>query len=120
METRVEVRPWRPGDLVLLRDAESSFSPTALSSRFLVGTHRFPSAYLHRLERPFDPKRPWQGLVALADGKLVGIGECAWGPGADIEPAELAVLVADAWHRRGIGARLTCELLGACLNNGTT
>jgi N-acetylglutamate synthase-like GNAT family acetyltransferase len=45
-------------------------------------------------------------LVAEHGGEIVALAHLAVAPG---QPTELAVLVEDAWQRRGIGARITEE-----------
>ncbi|MEV4346956.1 GNAT family N-acetyltransferase [Actinoplanes sp. NPDC049596] len=116
-ESDMEVRPWRRSDLALLRAAASSFSPRTLSARFMIGTTSLPTAYLDRLLGAGRDGLPWLGEVALSGGELIGIAECAWEPG---HPVEFALLVADAWHRHGVGARLTGSLLKRCVQAGIT
>lgn len=103
----VKVRPWRDGDLERLRDAEPSFSPATLTSRFMIGTRNLPRAYLTALRRRPKGDRRWPIEVALADGELVAVGEGFVEAGG----AEIAIFVADAWQRRGIGAQLLTTLL---------
>ncbi len=103
-------RPWAPGDLPRLQKAEPSFSARSMTSRFLTGTSRLPLPYVAALRRPQSRGRAWFGQVALAGGELVGMAECAWRPDSP-RPAELAVLVADRWQRRGVGRLVVSGLL---------
>jgi GNAT superfamily N-acetyltransferase len=112
----VKVRPWRDGDLERLRDAEPSFSPATLTSRFMIGTRNLPRAYLAALQRRPGGDRRWPIEVAFADGELVAVGEGF----VDAGGAEIAIFVADAWQRRGIGARLLAALLERFRTAGVT
>jgi GNAT superfamily N-acetyltransferase len=118
MGTHIYTRPWAEGDLRRLQEAEPSFSVDTLTSRFLIGTIRLPPAYLAALRRPATG-RPWLGQVALADGELVGMAECAWLTGS-AQPAELAVLVADGWQRRGVGRLVVDGVLSQAETAGIT
>lgn len=119
MGTHIHTRPWIEGDLQRLQKAEPSFSVDTLTSRFLTGNTRLPLAYIAALRRPESSSRTWLGHVALVDGELVGMGECAWLPDSS-EPGELAVLVADGWQRRGVGRLIVNGLLGQVAAAGVT
>jgi GNAT superfamily N-acetyltransferase len=112
----VKIRPWRDGDLEQLRDAEPSFSPATLTSRFMIGTRDLPRAYLAALRRRSQGDRRWPIEVAFADGELVAVGEGF----VDAADAEIALFVADAWQRRGVGARLLASLLERLRSAGVT
>lgn len=112
----VQVRPWRDGDLERLRDAEASFSPATLTSRFMIGTRDLPRAYLAALRRRPEGDRRWPIEVAFAGGELVAVGEGFVGP----DGAEVAIFVADAWQRRGVGAQLLAALLERFRSAGVT
>jgi GNAT superfamily N-acetyltransferase len=118
-DTDTETRAWADGDLHRLQEAESSFSAQTLARRFLSGNHRFPLAYLAALRRLDPADRSWLGHVALADGRLIGLAECAWATGSP-RTAELAILVADGWQRRGVGRALVTGLLRQCELAGIT
>ncbi|MFG1996362.1 GNAT family N-acetyltransferase [Actinoplanes sp. NPDC048988] len=110
MGPHIYARPWAEGDLQRLQEAESSFSVSTLTSRFLTGNTRLPPVYLARLRRPVSSSRSWLGHVAFVDGKLIGMAECAW-PADSSQPGDLAVLVADRWQRRGVGRLVVNGLL---------
>jgi GNAT superfamily N-acetyltransferase len=57
-----------------------------------------------------------EALVGLVDGEIVGVARYARQPGTNV--AELAVVVADAWHRRGIASLLLAALAEAALAAG--
>jgi len=56
-------------------------------------------------------------LLAVRDGEVVGHGMYTAVPGLE-GVAELAVVVADAWQRRGLGQRLASALLAAASERG--
>ncbi|WP_164842797.1 GNAT family N-acetyltransferase [Actinoplanes solisilvae] len=117
MVSTVLTRSWRADDLKLLRQAANGFSERTLTRRFLTSTTRLPGGYLAGIERPDRRGLHWLGQVALVEGELVGLAECAW-PVSDPDHADLAVLVADAWQGHGIGPRLVEELLCVCVTAG--
>ncbi|GAA2566485.1 hypothetical protein GCM10010435_44700 [Winogradskya consettensis] len=115
----VEVRPWRNGDLALLQAAGDSFSAATLTSRFMTGTPVLPPAYLRRLEQLDDREQRRWVQVALVGRKIIGVAECL-GTKNGRGSAELAVFVADAWQRRGIGTNLVSDVLTQSLAAGMT
>jgi RimJ/RimL family protein N-acetyltransferase len=48
--------------------------------------------------------RDREGVVAVLDGEIIGVARFARRPGTD--SAEVAVVVADAWHREGLATRM--------------
>jgi len=48
--------------------------------------------------------RDREAVVAVLDGEIIGVARYARRPGAD--SAEVAVVVADAWHREGLATRM--------------
>jgi GNAT superfamily N-acetyltransferase len=121
METQtrhdVRMREWRSGDEVLLARAGAELSPASLYARFLAGVPALPAAYLRLVASA--PRWRWDAQVAVRDGRMIGWAEFArMSPAATA--AELAVVVVDAWQRRGIGTALVSSLLGRCRAAGVT
>jgi len=84
-------------------------SPDTLYRRFLSPIARPEQA---RPERLLDiDHRDREALVALVDGEIVGVARYVRKPGAEL--ADLAVVVADAWQRRGIATLLLRTLAEA-------
>jgi GNAT superfamily N-acetyltransferase len=112
----VRFRPWQAGDERLLALAADQISAASLRARFLAGTPRLPEAYLRRIASL--PRDIWDAQVALSHDpggvdRVVGWAEFVRGLSAPGDPAEadFAILVLDAWQRRGVGRALVGSLL---------
>lgn len=106
----VTIRTMRPAD----RDIEARFvselSPVSRYYRFHSALKALTPAMLERFTHVNFPED--MALIAtVADGdgeREIGVARYARLPGTD--RAEIAVVVADAWQGRGIGARLLLDL----------
>lgn len=111
----VLLRPVRPEDAGRVQSFVRALSPQSRRSRFLGGLSELVPHMLQRLTQPDHPQE--FGLLALAGGpgecSVVGMANCALTEGRS---AEVAVVVADAWQRRGLGTRLLQSL--ACHTSG--
>lgn len=106
------IRPWRTGDETLAGAAVPYLSVTSLSNRFLAGTGgRLPSAYVRHVAA--GPRPTWDAYVAEGDGHLIGWAEFGR-VNATSPEADLAVIVADPWHRQGIASAMIRALLPRC------
>ncbi len=133
LPTQIEVRPWRTGDEALLRAA--TISTASLTSRFMVGTRSLPAMYLRHVttvgrERwdaqvavrrsvtwPAARSAGIEGRRVMVDDELVGWAEYGrWRPYGD--EADIAVLVVDAWQRRGVATALFRAMLPRCAAAG--
>jgi GNAT superfamily N-acetyltransferase len=87
-------------------------SPITLYRRF----HSFTDgqAYARGL---FRPRAGYHTLVARHGPVCIGIGDLA---SSATGSADLAVLVEDAWQRRGVGSRLVSALLDTARSHGVT
>jgi protein lysine acetyltransferase len=105
------VRPIRADDKRMLEDGLRHLSDESVQRRFLTLKRSFSRAELRYLtevngrdhvalvaEYPGDPARR---LIAVA--RFVRLAE-------DPTAAEVAIVVADDWHRRGVGSLLTEQL----------
>lgn len=98
-----------PDDADRVQSFVRALSPQSRRSRFLSGLSELLPYMVRRLTEPARPHG--FGLLALVGDpgarSVVGMGHCALEDGSS---AELAVVVADAWQRRGIGTRLVQAL----------
>jgi GNAT superfamily N-acetyltransferase len=103
----VAVARLESSDGLALRRFFFKLSPQTLYRRFLSPIARPEQA---RPDRLLDvDHRDREALVALVAGEIVGVARYVRKPGQDA--ADLAVVVADAWQRRGI-ATLLLKALG--------
>jgi GNAT superfamily N-acetyltransferase len=104
--SRVLIRQVAEDDLELVRQMFARSSPQTRYLRFFAGGAAVPEQILRRLVDVDHDCR--DAVVAIADGRIVGIAgydRTARHP----ERAEIAVVVEDAWQRKGLGARLVRE-----------
>jgi GNAT superfamily N-acetyltransferase len=111
------IRPWRVGDEELLAAIGDRLSPASLYTRFLTGTPTLPRQYLRYVA--IAPRTRWDAVVALAGDRVAGWAEFARLEDAGCE-AELAVVVVDAWQRRGLGTALVRRLAERSREAGVT
>src|SRR5581483_3037310 len=103
-------------DCQLLRRFFDRLSPETVYRRFLSP---IPSADHASLRLLLDvDQRDRAAVCALAEGEIVGVARYARPAGSDT--AELAVVVADAWHGQGIATRLLAALRVAAREAGVT
>jgi acetyltransferase len=105
----VVVRSARPADGTAVQQFVRELSPLARRRRFFGALSELSPAQLDRLVGAQAPRA--LSLVALSanDGEPRIVAMAQYAPD-EAEAAEFAVVVADAWQRRGLGARLL-ELL---------
>src|SRR5215813_7470304 len=106
---QITVRPASAADADGLRSFLAGLSERTTYRRFFTGLGRVPSRLLAWL-LPQGPSRVV--LLAIGSGEIVRHGMYATVPG-DEHTAEVALVVADAWQRCGIGRRLIEGLLDA-------
>ncbi|MGW2541881.1 GNAT family N-acetyltransferase [Kitasatospora sp. NPDC001574] len=85
-------------------------SPDTLRKRY-HGPVRDADRYLDHL---LDPRHGQTLAVESADGRIVALGHLMW----DDDSAEVAVLVEDAWQRRGLGLDLMRRMSALALEAG--
>jgi N-acetylglutamate synthase-like GNAT family acetyltransferase len=113
------LRPARPDDLQRLGEMLERCSPETLYRRFHGTTHEPMRREIERVagtnatDTPgTDRHRSW--VAVSDDGAVRGTGTLAW---RDDTP-EIALLVEDAWFRRGIGRSLLDRLAGDARRSG--
>jgi acetyltransferase len=107
----------RPGDRDAVQRFVRELSPLARRRRFFGAVAELSPAQLDRLTGVQDPRD--LSLVALAvnagEPRIVAMAQYA---SAGSQPAEFAVVVADAWQRQGLGERLLKMLLARAAEAG--
>jgi RimJ/RimL family protein N-acetyltransferase len=111
----MELRCWRRGDETLLVQAGSELSRRSLRSRFLSGTARIPETYLRHIATA--PPERWSAELAIEEERVIGWAEYGRYPHQPAE-ADLAILVVDAWQRRGVASALVKAMLPRCADAG--
>lgn len=102
----IELRPLEASDRDLFGPFFERLSPESLYRRFLHPVVRPDQVPLDRLLE--IDHRDREAVVAVEAGELIGVARYARRPESDV--AELALIVADAWQRRGLGSRLLAAL----------
>ena len=117
--TRMILRPVLPQDDDLLRDFVAALSPQSRRLRFHAPINGLCDAALARLTQ-LDYRHHLAFVVTIArDDEETVVAEARYViDDEDPETAEFAIAVADAWHGRGIGARLMCSLAAAARGAG--
>ena len=116
---RLRVRPIDPADRGPLADAFERLSDRSRHQRFLAPKARLTTRELEYLTDVDHVTH--EALVAIDEttGHIVGVGRYATGHGGGVV-ADMALAVADAWQRRGIGHALAVRLLERARANGIT
>jgi GNAT superfamily N-acetyltransferase len=111
---RIELAQLQPSDGERLRRLFYRLSPRSLYRRFMSPISRPDQAHPDRL---LDvDHRDREAIVALDAGEIVGVARYSRESGSDA--AELAVVVADAWQRRGVATRLLRALAERAIGAG--
>jgi RimJ/RimL family protein N-acetyltransferase len=113
----VSIRPIEPEDFDRLREVWEGMSELSRRRRFLApSTGDLSEADIQYLV-DVDHRRH-EALLALdADGRAVGVARHVRSPD-DRESAEVAVVVVDDWHRRGLATALLDRLTERARANG--
>ncbi len=103
----VRIRPYESADGELIEAMSARLSKRSLYERFFAGTPTLPPRYLAALAKTDHDDR--EVVLAVYSDAVIGIAEYVRDKDAPAR-ADLAVLVADDWQRRGIGRRLVTAL----------
>ncbi|MFI6402284.1 GNAT family N-acetyltransferase [Streptomyces sp. NPDC050548] len=112
------IRPARPGDREQVLRLYQGLSMESLRFRFFGPSRRLVERAAAKACSP--PRDGYLALVADDGRRIVGISEyeTAVGQSCDQRCAEMALVVADDWHRRGVGRLLVEELVSAARAGG--
>jgi GNAT superfamily N-acetyltransferase len=116
---RLRVRPIDPADRGPLADAFERLSDLSRHRRFLAPKRRLTTRELEYLTEVDHVNHEALVVIDEATGHIVGVGRYATGPGPGTA-ADMALAVADAWQRRGIGHALAVRLVERARANGIT
>ena len=116
---RLRVRPIVPADREPLADTFARLSDRSRHQRFLAPKTRLSARELDYLTEVDHVTH--EALVAIDEtsGDIVAIGRYATGNGGGVV-ADMALVVADTWQRRGIGHALAARLVERARANGIT
>lgn len=113
---RLTVRPIRADDKQALADLFGRLSPRSRRRRFLISKPALSPrelAYFTEVDH-----RRHEALVAVAaDREIVGVARYACDSG-HATVADIAFVVADEWHDRGVGSALARRLVDRARGNG--
>ncbi|MCF8027824.1 MAG: bifunctional acetate--CoA ligase family protein/GNAT family N-acetyltransferase [Desulfobacteraceae bacterium] len=113
------VRPIRPEDAPLLEEMFNELSPMSIYYRFFSPIKRLPHYMLARFTQIDYDRQIAMVAISTAGGieKMLGVSRVIGEP--DGKTAEFAVLVADQWHGKGIGAILLKRCLEIARSRNT-
>lgn len=121
---RLVVRRPKARDRAALEAMFLRCSPQTVYRRFHGLVKAFPTSYLAEVLAGMPAH---YALVACAGSRVVALASCRLaeddagrGPSDDGGPAELGILIEDAWQRRGIGRELLRRLVGYTDSAGVT
>jgi acetyltransferase len=110
--TRIAIRAAQPEDAPLMQALVRGLSANSSYQRFFYPLHELPPATLTRFSHA-DPLHEMTLLaVVQQDGREVAVGMAQYAADWPHTSCEFALLVADAWQRKGIAARLLRNLVG--------
>jgi len=101
------------GDEELVERFFGRLSADSLYRRFFTPVTR-PERFASALLRVDGMERA--AVAAVEGGEVVGVAQYSRRPGADA--ADMAIVVADAWQRQGIGTRLVAALADRAAGQG--
>ncbi|MCG2634047.1 MAG: GNAT family N-acetyltransferase [Gammaproteobacteria bacterium] len=116
--TNITIRPIRPDDAEMERRFVKSLSRESRYFRFLSALHELSPQLLSQFTK-IDYDRQ-MALIALADGgdetEAIGVARYAINP--DGHSCEFAIVIADAWHHKGLGALMMNLLIEIARRRG--
>jgi acetyltransferase len=116
--TKIKIRPIRPEDAGIEQSFVRDLSNESKHFRFMQGLNELTPQMLVRFTQ-LDYNREL-ALIAVQeqDDNETEIGVARYIINADGESAEFALVVADNWHKLGIGSRLMTALIDAARQRG--
>ena len=116
--TRVTIRPIRPEDAAIERDFVNALSPETKYLRFMSTLKELTPAMLTRFTQ-IDYDRDMALVAVVQEGVSEReIGVCRYVRNPDGASCEFAIVVAEAWQRRGLGRHLRARLIAIARERG--
>lgn len=115
---QIQVRPTRPDDATGVTELVAGLSPRSAFLRFFAGVGSPSPGLVRTLLRRDAEHGAWVGTVGAAGTGAALVGHASWGRVDD--DAEIGVVVADAWQRRGLGGALLAAVLREVAGRGLT
>jgi acetyltransferase len=114
----VTVRPIRPEDAEMEKAFVKKLSPESRYFRFMDTLRELTPAMLVRFTQiDYDREMAFVATVAGAAGEEeIGVSRYVTNP--DAESCEFAIVIADDWHRKGLGRRLMSQLIDVARARG--
>lgn len=109
----ISVRPLRADDFEIEAEFITGLSLETRTRRLLGGARPVAPEYVARLTRVDYPRELALAAVVMLDKRETLIGVARYALEADGGGCEFAIVIADAWQRRGIGRHLTESLIAA-------
>lgn len=114
----VTLRPIRPEDAEIEQAFVRSLSPESRRFRFMDTLRELTPMMLVRFTQiDYDREMAFVATVER-DGKEVEIGVCRYITNPDGVTCEYAIVIADDWHRRGLGRRMMGQLIEVARRRG--
>jgi GNAT superfamily N-acetyltransferase len=117
---QVLVRPMGPGDAAMMQAFVASLSGASRYFRFFQPLMQLPPSRLARLVNVDHRTHIAIVGVAQTQGKDCIVGEARYCTGDDAGSARIAIVIADEWQRRGLGAGLLGILERIAVANAIT
>jgi acetyltransferase len=116
--TNITLRPIRPEDAKIEAEFVKTLSVEAKYMRFMAALKQLTPQMLARLTQiDYDREMAFIATVKQGDTELE-IGVARYFSNPDGESCEFALVVADAWQKRGIGSRLMDRLMRVAAARG--
>lgn len=116
--TRVVIRPIRPEDRQIEKDFVHNLSDESRYFRFFNAVRDLSETALTRFTQ-VDYDREMALIAVISEnGAETEIGVARYAMNQDGRSCEFAIVVADAWQRKGIGSKLMHSLMDAARSRG--
>jgi acetyltransferase len=116
--TRVVIRPIRPEDRQIEQDFVRKLSDESRYFRFFNAIRDLSETALTRFTQVDYNREMALIAVVCENGRETEIGVARYSINPDGRSCELAIAVADAWQRKGIGSKLMHSLMDAARSRG--